>query len=103
MTLDIKDLSPLTAKPKFLLQGAQDKAKCLRPHEVEQVPEATEKEDAPLVFAHAEAVDLVIDQQTFLLIETGAWCVTDAGEHGFNVVWRGRSFAILSGVRLSRP
>lgn len=100
-----------TRKPKLLLQRAQDKTKGLRPDQVDEVSQSTQtlsaqsakvprlsasnatNPDVPLIFSKAVGVNLLVDQDTFLLEQRQTlqlfWCSSSyAATCAIIVFWR---------------
>lgn len=80
----------------FLLQRPQHQTEGLSPQQIEQVSEAAQRPDVPLVFAHALVVDLTVDQDAFLLVEGQAFEAVEEGVVGAMAMrvpqFRGRYF-----------
>ena len=57
------------SKTKFLLDSRFDQAKGLCVEEINQVAKAAQKEDIPLVLAHAMRIEFTIYKRSFLLVE----------------------------------
>ena len=58
-----------TSKSELLLYGWFYQTECLSVQQVEEIAEAAEKEDVPLVLAHAMRIKLAIHKQGLLLIQ----------------------------------
>jgi len=72
----------LTWKSQLLLERTEHETKGLGPHQIEEEAESAETPNPPLVFAHAIAVHLAVDEDALLLVERQAlhfWIIAVAG------------------------
>lgn len=51
----------------LLVNSRRDQANTLRPRQIQKVPEAAQKPDAPLISTHAKVIEFDIDESCFLL------------------------------------
>ena len=58
-----------TWKSQLVLQRRRDESKGFSPHKVDQIAEATKKENPPLIPSHAMTVELTIHEKRFLLVQ----------------------------------
>lgn len=70
----------VVAEAQLLLQRAEGQPEGLGPQQVQQVAEAAEAPDHPLVLAHAHGVDLAVDEHALLVVQAQAVEVRVGGE-----------------------